>query len=80
MDDGLIQIQPHCDTAKHIFAAVVSPSDDFHFFRKDHDGTWSHKLGPCPPEQIDSPENYLTYTDFVGYFTIPQTGILYAPY
>lgn len=55
---------------------VVSPRYDYHWYRQDSDGTWSHKRGDYPVETgvadpiLDAQK--LGYTDIVGYFYITE--------
>lgn len=85
--DGLQRIREH-DDARHVIAAVISEHRDFHFFRRNQDGIWSHKIGhfyastSCQDITAltsDIIEHYPNYPTFVGYYTIPDTGIFYRP-
>ena len=55
---------------------VVSPGYDYHWYRQDSDGTWSHKRGDYPVETgvadpiLDAQK--LGYIDIVGYFYITE--------
>ena len=55
---------------------VVSPAKDYHWYRQDSDGTWSHKLGETPVETgIDDPISHAQgsgYFAIVGYFYITE--------
>lgn len=67
-------------------ALVVAPNRDFHYYRLNDDGIWTHKPGYKPSTQYDAsgklihdPEkadrNYggtLHYKDFCGYVCIPR--------
>ena len=82
MADGLV---PHADMTPctgccHLIALVVRPAapiQDFHFYRRDADGTWSHKPGRTPATTLDNAGRAITdprtadrglYTDFCGFF------------
>jgi|GEM_PF-3338914 len=62
-----------------LIALVVAPDYDYHWYRRDDSGKWSHKPGATPAtvfdnsdHEIDSPETADRgyYTDFCGYFRI----------
>lgn len=62
-----------------LIALVVSPDFDFHWYRRDDNGKWSHKMGPTPAATIDNSGKEITdpvqadrgtYVDFCGYFRI----------
>jgi hypothetical protein len=39
---------------KIYYAVSDDDPNDFHFWRQDHDGTWSHKVGARFPSQVDA--------------------------
>lgn len=46
---------------RHLVALVVDvPGDDFHWYRLDSDGKWSHKPGPTRVSQYDNAGHYIT--------------------
>jgi hypothetical protein len=62
-----------------LIALVVAPHDDFHWYRRDDDGNWTHKMGGTPATKFDDSNNIITdpetadrgyYTDFCGYFKV----------
>lgn len=67
-------------------ALVVAPGTDFHYYRLNDDGIWSHKPGGTKTKitdasgnQIINPRisnrkfsNRLNYKDFCGYYCIPR--------
>lgn len=71
---------------RHIIALRIY-EDDFHFFRKEMNGLWSHKLGYKHPSGtshgriIQNPRlgQYAPYNRFCGYFCVPDKGIPYLP-
>jgi hypothetical protein len=57
---------------------------DFHFYRQDSDGTWSHKPGGNPATNLDQSGNPITdpqtadrgkYTEFCGFFCVRKDSI-----
>ena len=44
---------PDADNNCMIMLAII-PGVDFHFYRQDSDGTWSHKPGPRTPTNLDN--------------------------
>lgn len=71
---------------KKIYAAVSNEEEnnDFHFWRQDRDGLWSHKPGSNDPVRIDGRNNLIVnpdhayrngdthhYTQGCGFFCIP---------
>ncbi|KAL0483240.1 insoluble matrix shell protein [Acrasis kona] len=56
--DGLTPLEKVCPkdqpSVGHYVALVIWPNQDFHWFRKDLDGYWSHKPGSTRVRNIDS--------------------------
>ena len=48
------------DTNNCLLVLTVIPGVDFHFFRRDEGGDWSHKLGPHPPSNLDNSGNLIS--------------------
>lgn len=57
-------------------ALVIWPGQDFHWYRQDKSGTWSHKAGSTEVTNKDNADNYIAdpracdrgqYTDFCSY-------------
>lgn len=40
-----------------LLVLAIIPGVDFHFFRRDSNNKWSHKLGPHPPTNLDNAGN-----------------------
>jgi len=40
-------------------ALVVHPGEDYHFYREDDDGLWSHKDGSNPVKRYDADGNLI---------------------
>jgi len=60
-------------------ALVLAPGFDYHWYRQNDDGTWSHKLGESAVTNLDHSGAVITnpetasrgaYTQFVGYFEV----------
>jgi len=70
-------------------ALVVDPNTDYHFYRQDRDGYWSHKDGENPVKRYDAngapiwnpQRDYrpnglrLNYTKFCGFYCAPRRTI-----
>ena len=64
----------------------MSPRRDFHFYRKNDDGIWTHKPGPRKTTHLDASNlpiqnpqlanrnygNNLNYKDFCGFVCVPR--------
>jgi len=67
-------------------ALVVAPNRDYHYYRENDDGQWTHKPGYKPSTLVDSNNNVilnprkaardyggtLNYKDFCGYLCVPR--------
>ena len=69
--------------------ALVSGSFDFHWYRQDSDGYWSHKQGSTPVKRTDDNGNLIvdpeicarntnTYPNFYGYYAVIPWNYLYS--
>jgi hypothetical protein len=77
-----------CPVGTSKIAMVVDPGDDYHFYRQDSNGLWSHKDGANPVKRVDAegqliwdprtavrdyrPRSYLNYKDFCGFYCAPR--------
>jgi hypothetical protein len=77
-----------CPVGKSKIALVVDPGDDYHFYRQDADGWWSHKDGANTVKRFDAegkpiwnpqtaarnyrPGSNLNYKDFCGFYCVPR--------
>ena len=77
-----------CPRGTSKIALVVHPGEDYHFYRQDADGWWSHKDGSNPVKRYDAdrapiwdprtaardyrPRSFLNYKDFCGYYCAPR--------
>jgi len=66
-----------CPDNRDKIALVVAPGYDFHWYRLDSSGFWTHKPGGTDATNVDNSGNPITnpetanrglYTDFCGYF------------
>ena len=77
--DGLVELpdpQGACPAGTHRAHIVVAPGWDYHWYRQDDDGLWSHKPGGTPATDLDNSDELITdpeqadtgnYTDHCGY-------------
>lgn len=76
----------------HYVALCLQPGPvkdrDFHFYRRDCNGRWSHKVGKSPVTNLDSSDQLIddpricdrgSYTLFCGYFDCDPTMIKIGP-
>lgn len=77
-----------CDPRFYKGAMVVAPGRDYHYYRLNDDGVWTHKPGYKPSTRFDSDNNIiidpklaardyggnLNYKDFCGYYCIPRNS------
>ena len=81
-----------CSPYTYKVALVVDPGNDYHWYRQNADGTWSHKRGNGPvintdasgniiydPETANRSYSGLNYSQFVGYYEITPLNNLYIP-
>jgi hypothetical protein len=71
-------------------AIVVAPGVDYHYYRLNDEGVWTHKPGYKPSTFLDAKNNVikdpltadrnygpeLNYTDFCGYTCLPRNPLL----
>lgn len=76
-----------CSSGCYKVALVVDPGDDYHWYRQNSDGTWSHKPGSgtvrnfddsgnliTDPSNCDRTSNWPYYELFVGFFKVSPLG------
>jgi hypothetical protein len=88
VSDGLVPVD--CDTGcgcnecRHQVALVIWPGEDFHWYRKDRDGRWSHKPGGTAATNLDNSGNLITdprtadrgpYTVFCGCYCVDRNTV-----
>ncbi len=73
-----------CHPCHHRVALVVAPGHDYHWYRQDINGLWSHKRGCQAAKNVDESKNPITdpatadrgpYTDFCGYFCVYKPDV-----
>ncbi len=74
-----------CPVGTYKVALVVS-NDDYHWYRQDSDGFWSHKRGTSSVKRTDESGDLIidpmladrdNYTTFVGYFSVKPWNNMY---
>lgn len=82
LSDGLEAVAPGlgpCSGCCHRVALVMAPGYDFHWYRRDADGWWSHKPGGTEARNTDNSGNLISdprtadrgpYTEFCGFFCV----------
>jgi len=86
--DGLVRIDPdrlECPSGQYpIMLFRSSDGSDFHFVRRDADGTWSHKIGPNDATNLDLQRNRITnprtadlhwYPVFVNAYSVDRSVV-----
>lgn len=86
--DGLVPVSCEagcgCSKCWHQVALVISPGWDYHWYRKDRDGRWTHKMGPTAATNLDNSGNVITdpqtadrgsYTVFCGCFCVDKSAV-----
>ncbi|WP_257996489.1 RHS repeat-associated core domain-containing protein [Akkermansia muciniphila] len=76
-----------CSKGYHKVQLVISPGNDFHWYRQDRDGKWSHKRGWGPVQRLDASGNLITnpvtanrdYSGTGGYNYNQNCGTLCSP-
>ena len=71
----------------HVVALVIAPGHDFHWYRRDRDGMWSHKPGATEATNLDDSDRPISdprtadrgaYTQFCGFFCVPRGDVAIA--
>ena len=83
VSDGLVSVNCDegcgCRECCHQVALVIWPDFDFHWYRKDRDGSWSHKVGSSPATNLDNSNQIISdprtadrggYTVFCGCYCV----------
>ncbi len=86
--DGLVWVDPSqgcgCSECRHRVALVVAPNHDYHWYRLDRDGRWSHKPGWGEATNLDSSGNTILdpqaadirpYTVFCGFYCVKKSTV-----
>jgi hypothetical protein len=75
-----------CKANEYMGAVVVAPKYDYHYYRYNDEGQWTHKPGYKPTTNLDANNNVITdpktanrnynkklnYTQFCGYTCVPR--------
>lgn len=73
---------PDSERPRYLVALVIWPNQDFHWYRLNSEGFWSHKPGSTPARNTDNSNRVITnpetcnrgpYTHFCGYFYTCRT-------
>jgi hypothetical protein len=77
-----------CPSGTYKVALIISSSGDYHWYRQNSDGTWSHKPGTDPVTNIDGLDKVIydpsladwqaTYDIFVGYYAVTPWNRYYS--
>ena len=68
-----------CQDGEWLIALAFAPDSDYHWYRKDDDGTWSHKPGITAISRVDKSYNIIydpkecdrgEYYEFMGYYAV----------
>ena len=85
----LATFEEKCPSGMYKIASVTDEDEDYHFYRQDSNGFWSHKPGATNVTHIDATkrpiydpnlasrkysESGLDYDNFCGYMCIPSSG------
>ena len=84
--DGLVSIDcdKRCPKCCHKVALVIWPGVDFHWYRQDDNGNWSHKPGKTAARDRDDSDHPITdprtadrgpYTEFCGCFCVCKSRV-----
>lgn len=78
-----------CDIGYYKVALVIAPNRDYHWYRKNYDGTWSHKPGGTAvtnldrkgnliydPESCDRTTGFPSYSEFVGFYQVNVSNMI----
>jgi len=79
-------IKSPCKKNYYKIALVTAPGRDYHYYRQDSNGYWSHKDGMTPATNKDADGKIITdpkdadrfyratrnFSDFCGYFCVPE--------
>ena len=88
--DGLVRTDPDhpdCSGCRHQIMMVKGYREDYHFYRRDRDGMWSHKVGHEPATNLDSSGRTITdprtanraqFTEFCGSYCVDRSALRIA--
>lgn len=73
-----------CKECRHQVSLCIYPGRDYHWYRKDRDGKWSHKMGWTEATNLDNSGNVITnpetcnrgsYTEYCGCFCVKKSAV-----
>lgn len=76
--------KPPAKEGHYLAALYVYPGNEYHWYRQDQDGTWSHKTNGQAPKNTDDSGKVIKdlmmaykgrLKDFGGYFYVPNGGL-----
>lgn len=76
-----------CSRCWHQVALVIWPGRDYHWYRKDRDGRWSHKMGWTAATNLDNAGNVISdpqtadrgnYSVYCGCFCVDKATVVIA--
>ena len=80
-----------CTQGTYKIALVLDPGNDYHFYRQNPDGTWSHKPGTTEVVNTDASGNVIhdpqyanrnygtiNYSIFIGYYKVTPLNYIYS--
>ena len=81
-----------CPTGSYKVALVIAEGSDYHWYRQNPDGTWSHKLGNSAVTDVDASGNILVnpeyadrnhtvanYSQFIAYYCVTPLNNMFDP-
>lgn len=96
VNDGFVPPSPYgtCDSGSYRVALFIDPYTggddvaDYHWYRQDQGGLWSHKMGQTVPTNVDASANLIvdprtadrnygrfSYEKFGGFYCVPSQGV-----
>lgn len=76
---------PDSEIPRYLVALVSWPNRDYHWYRLDQGGRWSHKLGIDPATDVDNTGLFISdpstcnrgpYAQFCGYFYVGKSALI----
>jgi hypothetical protein len=86
VSDGLVKVDcaKACPKGSYKVALVINPNTDYHWYRQDDNGNWSHKPGSSEATNLDNSKKPITdpqtadrgpYTTFCGCLCVPPKTV-----
>lgn len=80
LSDGLQRCTGSCHPCHHRVALFVDPGYDYHWYRQDDNGRWSHKPGRALARNVDSSDNLITNPETADRRVFNERGDVVADY